>query len=84
MDTLFFTIEGKKYSGYIISDTNHEDHYYWFVFNDDELINQFGDSIAFYVKQGVAKPVYTHSRHQELIKQLQLLVQQYGVNKIMQ
>jgi hypothetical protein len=84
MDTLYFTFQGKRYSGHIISNKDRADDYYWFVFNDDELIELFGDSVAFQVRKGVAQPVYTYSRFADLILQLQTLVQQYGVNRITQ
>ena len=77
MDTLFFTLQGKKYSGHIISNTDGHDQYYWFVFDDDELIEQFGDSIAFHIRNGLLKPVYTYSRFVELIAQLQAFVEEY-------
>ncbi len=84
MDTLFFTFQDKKYSGHIINNTEGDDQYYWFVFDDDELIKQFGDSIAFHVRNGILKPVYTYTRFSELIAELQAYVAQYRMKLVKQ
>lgn len=82
MDTLLFSFQGKKYSGHLISNTDQEDQYYWFVFDDDELIEKLGDAVAFHVKSGIALPVYTYSRFADLVMQLQTLVQEYVVKNV--
>ncbi len=70
MENIYFEYQGQQYSGYIISSSSTEATYFWFVFNEDEIIDLLGDSIAFYFKKGRLAPVYHYSRHAMLVEQL--------------
>jgi hypothetical protein len=45
--------------------------------NDVNLIEIFGDSIAFKVEDGELKPVHTYSRHLEFIQEVKKCIQKH-------
>lgn len=53
-----FEYKGRKYSGHIVSSTDIIPHFHWFVFDDREIIEKYGDSIAFKVVNGKILPLY--------------------------
>lgn len=53
-----FVHKGITYSGYIISSTDLDPHFHWFVFDDVNVIAKYGDSIAFKLEDGKLIPVY--------------------------
>lgn len=76
-----FTYKGKSYSGYIITSTDCQPHYYWLFFKDLALIRKFGDSIGFKQKGNDLVPTQRHSDDLDFIESIKLLIQSYLSNQ---
>jgi hypothetical protein len=66
-DAVSFEFKGTTVTGYIISSTDIEPHYHWFLLKDVNLINEYGDSIAFKEKDGELKSVHVMINHLDFI-----------------
>jgi hypothetical protein len=71
-----FVYEGIRYTGHVVSSTRIEPHFHWFMFEDAEAIQQYGDSIAFKVENGALIPLY-HLTAPLFVKAVQECVQEY-------
>ena len=72
----FFEFQGITYSGYIVSSTDIQPHFHWFMFNDPSVIEQYGDSIAFKVEANQLIALY-HLTAADFVAAVQHCVQQY-------
>ena len=81
MDKIYFDYEGSIYSGYLMQDPAGGE-YIWFVFNDDEMTNLFGDSVAFTFDGGSLVPVYQYTNKASFIEDLRKIVEaEYHLKK---
>jgi pyruvate/oxaloacetate carboxyltransferase len=62
--------KGNKITGIIVSSTNMLPHYHWFCFDDAEMVEKLGDSIAFKEVNGWLEPVAIYTRHADLVNAL--------------
>lgn len=76
-ERVMFEYNGRTYSGYIVSSNDIQPHFYWFLFEDQELISKISDSIAFMSVDGKLKPVHTYTTHRELVHEVQKAVEKY-------
>lgn len=72
-----FTYNGKPCSGYIITSTDIEPHYYWFFFESKEFIEAIADCIAFTMNSGRLEPVHNYSRHMDLVRIVRKLIERF-------
>lgn len=70
-ETIVFSYRGMNYSGHVISSTDLEPHFLWFIFDDQEIIDILTDSVAFREEDGQLTPVQIYSRNAELVRQVQ-------------
>jgi hypothetical protein len=76
-DTASFDFKGMTVTGFIISSTDIQPHFHWFLFDDVNLIDTFGDSIAFKVDEGQLKPVSVIVKHQDFIEAVKRCVENH-------
>jgi hypothetical protein len=74
-----FVYNGKRYTGQVVSSTRLEPHFHWFMFDDPEAIEQYGDSIAFKIENGVLIPLY-HLTAPDFVSAVHRCVQEYLEN----
>ena len=72
-----FTYHGQTCSGYIITSTDIEPHYYWFFFDSKEFIQDIADSIAFTDEAGKLVPVHNYGPHVELVRIIKKLIERF-------
>lgn len=75
MENIFFDLNGKTYSGYIMTSPAPDVQYLWFVFNEDEVIHLFGDAVAFHFLSGELMPVYQYTSQASFIEYLRKKVE---------
>ena len=71
-----FDFEGRTYTGYVVSSTDIEPHFHWFVFDDRNVVAQYGDSIPFKIEEGKLLPQY-HLTSPDFVAAVQTCVQQF-------
>jgi hypothetical protein len=77
MQNIYFDFNGKTWSGYLLWDTAADAKYFWFVFNEDEMSEQFGDTIAFYIQGGRIMPVYQYTNKASFIEYLRRKIEAF-------
>ena len=70
-----FDYKGNTFSGYIISSTDLHPYFHWFLLDDVNLVEKFGDSIAFTEENGILEPVRVLPKHAEFIRCVQECVE---------
>lgn len=67
MKTVLITYQGNSYKGNIIREESREPHYYWFIFEDSDMQQKFGD-VSFVRKEHGLRPTYALSaeKHSDL------------------
>ncbi len=73
MDTIYFDFGGRSYSGYIMNAADKS--YCWLVFNDDEMIEILGESVAFHINRNGVVPVYLYTGKAGMVESLRLKVE---------
>lgn len=74
MKVITFNYQGKTYSGELIASTNMQPHYYWLSFNDSELKERIGESIAFMQNGDRIELVYTVTNNQDIVDVVKMAV----------
>jgi hypothetical protein len=77
MQNIYFDFKGKTWSGYLLWDAAADPKYFWFVFNEDEMSGQFGDTIAFYTREGRIFPVYQYATKAPFIEYLRKKIEAF-------
>jgi hypothetical protein len=72
-----FIYEGKAHSGYIINSLDIEPHFYWFLLYNVELVEKFGDCIAFTKNGDSLIPVHNYPNHRGFVEAVRQCVQQH-------
>ena len=81
MDNIFFEYGDCRYSGYILNEAADAPRYFWLVFNEDEMIGLFGDTIAFEASEGKLLPVYEYTHKAVLVDYLRKKVEAVLISK---
>jgi len=71
-----FDFQGITIAGYIISSTDMQPHFHWFLLEDANLIERFGDGIAFKEDNGKLEPVRLLPKHRDFIVEVRKCVEQ--------
>lgn len=75
MGNIYFDFNGKTYSGYLLSSEKEDSKYFWFVFNEEEMSDLFGDTIAFHIQGEELLPVYQYTNRASFIEYLRKKVE---------
>lgn len=74
-----FSLDDHEYSGYVISSLNITPHYHWFVFENEELKQKFGDEVGFIFSNGKLRPVnpVLAEKHEKLFEEIRKIVHRH-------